>query len=233
MQTPRNAIARMLLLATGWLFWVGTSYAAVIGLPAKTESGNCIPFGCALGITRYQEVYSRAEFSGPLEINEIDFFAFANDVFPLGNLASGTFTLSLSTTSMPVGGLDNNFLNNIGADNTVFDVAVLTGGAASSVLSFLGGAFFYDPAAGNLLLDIQISGASHAGTNTYFQTPLSTVAASRLYTDPPFVSQDTGGPLVTGFVSLATVPEPPTFALFVLGIVGFGISRRYAFQRRS
>jgi len=133
---------------------------------------------------------------------------------------------------MPVGGLDNNFVDNLGADNTVFDVAVLTGGAAGGVLSFLGGPFFYDPAAGNLLLDVQISGASHAGTNTYFQTPLSTVAASRLYTDPPFVSQDTDGPLVTGFVPLA-IPEPPTFALFVLGIVGFGISRWYAFQQRS
>ena len=222
-----DRISSLLVLVTAWLVCLSASDAAVIGLPSRADTGNCFPFGCSVGITRYQEVYSRLEFPGPLEIGRLDFFAFTNGVVPLGNLNSGTYTLSLSTTQMSVGALSENFVDNLGPDNKVFAVAVLTGDQASGVLSFLGEPFLYDPTTGNLLLDIQIAGSSHLGATTYFQTPVSSLVASRLYTEPPNVSQDTIAPLVTAFLP-AGVPEPSTLALILAAVIGFTFFRQRA-----
>jgi hypothetical protein len=147
------------------LFLTGQVVAAptlTIGLPSSGL--NVFPFGGTSdpNPTRYQQVYSSAAFPGPIDIGTIRFFAEF-----LGDLASGTFTLSFSTTSVAVDALDTvNFDNNLGPDNQLFTSQVL-GGPAPSVLSFTGAAFHYDPTLGNLLLDIQISGFSPGGVTGF------------------------------------------------------------------
>ena len=88
------------------------------------DNGNCIPFSCQ-GSHEYQQVYSNSPFlvHGFLDLTAVSFYVEgASLALGSGNsLTTPTFDISLSTTSMNVGALDLNFVNNIGADNaTVF-----------------------------------------------------------------------------------------------------------------
>jgi hypothetical protein len=201
------------------LLFVGFASAdpLTIGLPADTASGNCFPFGCGPG-DRYQQVYSSSEFPTSLSIGMIEFF---HTVTPGGNLNSGTYTFYFSTTTTSVDGLDTTvFDNNLGPDNQLFGVFVLTGGAAPSVLPFSGTSFSYDPTLGNLLLDIQISGISSG--NSYFDARNGTAGGvfSRAHN---FGSGFSGYGLVTRFSSGTSVPEPSTLLLLGLGLAGVGL----------
>jgi hypothetical protein len=202
--------------------------AVIVGLPANPLDGNCIPFGCDLGITRYQQLYPSTAFSGPMTITQINFFQFADSRLPPGDLVSATFSLSLSTTSKQIGGLDSvDMNNNVGTDAALFTVETLTGGPAGSMLSFVGQPFFYDPALDNLLLDIQLSALSHAGITAFFLAPASFGVVSRCVSigGPACFPDDLG--IVTQFTSNAA-PEPATLVLLATGLACLGFSRRRA-----
>lgn len=133
--------------------------ALTIGTP---ENGNCFPFGC-MGWgpqpgTRYQQIYSSAEFSGPISITQISF-----DLFPsISDVqAGGTYRMSLSTTATPLAGLSSVFSQNVGRDNQLFTESVHVVGPAPTRLVFRGAPFFYDPSQGNLLLDIEVLDVTH------------------------------------------------------------------------
>ena len=135
----------------------------IIGLPAVPNQGNCIPFSCAgfFQLNTYQQVYSAGAFSGPVDITGIDFFD--TQILPNGTVDSGTYTLSLSYTSKPVGGLDlSNPANNSTSGAQVFFSGSLPN-FVGGMLDFVGAPFIYDPTLGNLLLTVSISGATDNG----------------------------------------------------------------------
>jgi hypothetical protein len=143
-----------------------TANVVIPGAQATVEgnSSNCFPFGCVEEM-RYQQVYDAAAF-GLTEPHLITAIAFRNDQ------SGDAFTknhpdvqINLSTTGAAVDGLDSTFANNVGADDTIVHNGALVlssplapqvGPKPFDVVISLATPFLYDPAQGNLLLDVTV-----------------------------------------------------------------------------
>lgn len=120
-----------------------------VGAPGDSFNGDCAPFGCAL---EYQQVYGAGLFPGIITITDLTFF---NLNFVPGDIAPANYTISLSTTSAAVNGLNATFASNVGADNQTFFSGPLGGtiGPANQ-FTISGTPFNYNPSTGNLLLHV-------------------------------------------------------------------------------
>jgi hypothetical protein len=208
---------------------------------ARTTEGdydNAWPFNRGdFGSQRYQQVYAASQFGGPGLITQIVFRPDATD----GQAFTSTLPdiqIDLSTTSAPDDGLSTTFANNVGADDTVVFARgplMLSSGFTGppngpkdfDIIITLTTPFFYNPALGNLLLDVRNFGG---GSTTYFDAvspPGDGVSRvfSQNVNDPTGVTDPAG--LVTGFV---IVPEPSSVAMLLTGggtlLAWFGGYRR-------
>jgi PEP-CTERM motif len=194
------------------------------------NGANCVPFGCAgnslFPVTEYQQVYSSADFSPlPLEIAAVSFFTSGTT----GIVTPAKYTISFSTTSVTPGVMSSNPLildlpQNLGSDNQIFFSGTL-GGAVGLELTIGGNVntpFFYDPSAGNLLMDITIS---NPGPNGGILFIADDPASSMSRVTNGFVDVSDVG-LVTKFSDVpppppvvSTTPEPGTMVLFGTGLL--------------
>lgn len=203
----------------GLLGFALPAFASPIVIGGAPNTNNCYPFSCSYN-REYQQVYDQGAFSGPITITGLEFF---NTQYNSGATAtdSGTWTISLSSTSADSNSLSSTFANNLGGDNT----QVFSGNLAQPwafgdtlVITFAT-PFTYNPANGNLLMDVNVSGASSPGGHVYFDATSATTVMGRVYDygSGPVVDSKFG--LVTGFLNTATsVPEPGNLALFGLGV---------------
>lgn len=190
-------------------------FAGSITVGVPTTSGNHFPFlgtGTAAVGSRLQQAYGSVSFPETILITDISFFRQSEGVF-----RSGTYDLYLSTIS---GGIDTlshtNFNGNLGADDTFFARLILSG-SLPAVLTFSGGPFLYNPANGNLLLDIIVSNAGADGYGGGFQWQFGASGVFSRYYDffnPPVSAPGSG--LVTQFDYNTPVPEPGTLSLIGL-----------------
>jgi PEP-CTERM motif len=207
------------------------------------DSNNGFPFNIqvqSLSSQRYQQVYDASLFSslpaGGVEITGIAFRV--DDSF--GNSFSSTLPdiqLDLSTTSAGESTLSTTFASNVGGDDKiVFAAGPLslsgTGGGSPNpfdVIINFSQPFAYNPANGNLLLDVHNFGG---GLTTQFDaTDISGDGMSRVTT---YIGQDVGSAtanlsdsngLVTEFI-YQPVPEPTTLALAGLSGLSLLLFRR-------
>jgi hypothetical protein len=200
-------------------------FAFVIG---DNESFNCHPFGCDIFWTpEYQQVFDASYFSGVTEISSLSFY---NTVTDSGNYEpnTGTYSLSLSTTSALVDNLSTTPADNIGANNAIVYTGELTslGGAFGGRMDIiLDQIFSYDSSMGNLLLSV--TAANLGSTGLWFDmTTSSTDGMSRF-----FGTETDTWALVTGF-NEAAVPEPSSLVLLSLGILGIGFAHRKKNMRK-
>jgi hypothetical protein len=163
--------------------------------------------------------YASVNFSSAISITGIDFFLSQG-----ANLSGGTYQLSFSTITAGIDTLsETNFDGNLGADNALF-TSVALAGAAPSTLSFTGSPFLYNPANGNLLLDIKILNPVGGGS-AYYQMNGGAFGIFSRYHD--FGTGTIGYGLVTQFdFGAASIPEPGTLALLGLGLLGLAAARR-------
>ncbi|HWX16586.1 MAG TPA: PEP-CTERM sorting domain-containing protein [Chthoniobacterales bacterium] len=205
---------------------VPNSAATTEGDTNNSYPFNLTPFG--VPSQRYQQVYAASQFGGlPSGGGFITQIIFRPDA-TFGNAFTSTLPdiqLDLSTTSAADDGLSSTFANNVGADDTVvFARGPLTlssgftgppnGPKDFDIIITLTTPFFYNPANGNLLMDVRNFGG---GSTTFFDAAFTTGdGSSRVFNSD--VNSGTGSTdteaLITGFT---IVPEPGSAALLLVG----------------
>jgi hypothetical protein len=218
------SIGAALLLATSAPVLASS---VTIGVSDPT-SPNCIPFGCPDGfvLTRYQQVFDASAFSGPIAIDAMTLF----HTTTFGAvLATASYSISFSTTAKPVGGLSTALGSNVGADQTFFALAAFAGGTMPAALTFTGiSPFVYNPAAGNLLVDILVSVAGPDG-GAFLDAERTDPLTSRAFVQAGSGTADRLA-LVTRFDyhAATAVPEPMTLVLLGSGLAWRGLRARRA-----
>jgi hypothetical protein len=169
------------------------------------NSGNVYPFNIGATDMRYQQVYASSQF-GAVPAGGAFLTAFAFRV----NAGWGAFAatlpgiqINLSTTAKAPDGLDTIFANNVGLNDTVVYSGALTLSSAASgspaafdIVIPLTTPFWYNPAAGNLLLDVRNSGGGSSASFDAVSTTNDSV--SRVYGP---VASSTGGTDSLGLVT--------------------------------
>lgn len=208
----RTALVVAILLLVGVPASPALATTIIVGQPGDAGSGNCFPFGCSGG-SRYQQVYNAALFPGSLLVNQVQFF---NTQFNpgLGVVGTANYEIHLSATAAAVNGLSTvDFDSNVGANDALFFNGTLGGPIGGTTFAINGTGFLYNPADGNLLLDIFKTGGASNG-NVYFDARNGSFGtdSSRAH---DFGSEFANWGLVTGFSDdgLAPVPEPATLTL--------------------
>lgn len=243
MKTPKALIVWSFLAMSTLLIFLESLKAADVGVfvPASQlftdgNSGDTYPFLIEqqnFTSMRYQQVYGASEFSAVNPnggfINQILFRADSHNTHTIMSTI-GNIEIDLTTTAKPPDGLSTTFANNVGVDDTIVfsgSLALLAANGSYTTVH-LTRPFFYNPSAGNLLMDVRnFTGASGMlDINMPYFDAVNTAgdSVSRVYANGVGASvgtADTTG-LITGFF-ITPVPEPSTFVLFAAGFLGLGV----------
>ncbi len=256
----RNRIT-LPLLAGMLLPTFSLSAAVILGAPGDPGVGNCMPFGCSDAAV-YQQLYSSTAFSSPITIAGLTFFLrnfdntnpITGDPLVPNNIYPANYTITLAIVALPVNGLDTTVENNL--VSPVFQQTFFTGFLSDfqtdhfTIQTTPANYFNYDPALGNLLVDIRNDGTDPSIT-MYLDVNSSAggVFSSAYDSDPhPAGCPDGSAGLTTGCANSdfglvtqfetpddlggAATPEPLTAALTVAGLFGLAVKRRLARSKR-
>ena len=237
----KTSIALLLTMVLSHLHGQTTIYP---GGP-EGDSASAYPFNSTTG-ARYQQVYSGAALDfhpGGAWITDI--------VFRLDSGAGRSFgttlqdiQINLSTTPAGEGSLSPVFVGNVGANDTiVFDRGSMrisgiwspgTSPQQFAIVLSLPRPFFYNPAEGNLLLDIR-DFSGNGPDIPPFDATSNIDGVGRVFASD--VNALSGSADVTGLMTafnFSTVPEPSTVSLVGFGVVVLGVIKfRQRRKRRN
>jgi hypothetical protein len=184
---------------------------------------------------QYQQVYSSTAFSGAQTIYGLTFYF---DNGGSTNVLSGTYDIYLSTTTATVNALSGNPATNRGGDSTLVD---LFSGGVNSDPSFTIGLttpFSYNPANGNLLLEVVAFNQPNVpdtGENAILQANHSGTATSRAWSAPysPTLITDSIGLVTTFNTSPVATPEPASIVLLGWGFIALFFAAKDHYLRKG
>jgi len=208
----------------------------------NSSEGNSLgsfPFGGAIIGMRYQQVFDASQFS-PIASGGgfITYIGFRLDGGSGGeSAASQSLQINFSTTPKTPDGLSPNFADNIGHDDTVVrgarGVTLVGGGGGTpqpfepSLIITLDTPFFYNPSAGNLLMDVRnYSGVDPSLPHSLVLDAQDTTGDSVSSILAFNVNSTSGSLSSSGFVTdfgIQIVPEPGVLSFFVVGLAGFAV----------
>lgn len=219
----RKLFLALVLVAVAFPFNAARADSIIASNPGGHVAFNVIPFGSDFGDGRYQEVYSSSLFSAPVEITSLAFSP-QNTTFYSANV-----DLRMTTTTVGVGNLSTNLNDNFSIpltdvySNPNFGENVTGGSETFSLIFNLTTPFMYDPAQGNLLFDLVISGQNQS---LGFSRSGSGDILSRAYNSAGFGDGADGVGLRTE-IGFTPVPEPGTLAMLGAGLCTLtGLVRR-------
>ena len=198
-----------------------TAFAEPITIGGANAT-NEFPFGRVTYVGEYQQIYASSSFSDPFNITQLAFRTGTSFPEPL----TSTFNLSLGTTATSPTAPGNNYAANRRADLTpVFSGTVTVPSTGSGSFDFivpLATAFLYDPAVGNLLLDVFVIHNNLRQATGFVAGIGSSFGVGRVFNGagfgPPAAGPNEG--LLTQFSDTAPVPEPATLTLVGAALVG-------------
>src|SRR3954466_7469344 len=222
------AVASLSLLGLGTVTHAAITQVVVPN--ANTTAGGNIrsqvlPWNCFHGLggsttaIRYQQVYAGNEV-GTGTITQIAYRPYGPAFSAIYNNA----TITMSTTTKGPNGLSTTFASNVGSDvKTVFsgNLTLTSPGQDFPALGFgvvipLQSGFAFNPAGGNLLLDITLPSCPSYSGDTYDSYFQSTAPTSRVFafstTDAAGTTDPSGlfGGLITQFTISSTPPSGGT-----------------------
>ena len=235
------AFYSVLLLTLGVAQAASASTVVTPNAFAATPGGTGYLMPNFSGFNRYQQVFASSEFgalSRPELITSIAIRQLGTNTSPVSSSFSNVL-ISLSTTPDSPDALSTTFAANQGSDLTIVHNGPLTfsGGSHSGVQPFdisfgLTAPFLYNPAAGNLLLDVQyISGETQDiwSADGVFAAGDSVSRIFAQGANAATGSADTFGWVAEFNASPAPVPVPAAVWLLGSAIGGLGFVRRRFF----